>query len=81
MAGENVVGSVRVLAQEADEPEPEVARMIDAPVLWRAPFHERIQRWAKPVSSLFCIAFTAQTIRFLEILLSTMNHPELALTA
>ena len=24
-------------AQEADEPEPEVARMIDAPVPWRAP--------------------------------------------
>jgi len=26
----------KIAAQEAEEPEPEVARMIDAPVPWRA---------------------------------------------
>jgi hypothetical protein len=33
----------KIAAREADEPEPEVARMIYAPVPWRAPVARMIQ--------------------------------------
>ena len=32
----------KIAAQEAEEPEPEVARMIDVPVPWRAPVAKMI---------------------------------------